>query len=32
MNCIVCKNPNAEKMDRVNGMCKTCLGRIFNNV
>lgn len=28
MDCPVCKNPNAPKMDRVSGMCKNCLNRL----
>jgi len=28
MDCQVCKNPNAPKMDRVSGMCKNCLNRL----
>jgi hypothetical protein len=29
MDCPVCKNPNAPKMDRVDGMCKDCIGRLL---
>jgi hypothetical protein len=29
IDCQVCKNPNAPKMDRVDGMCKDCIGKVL---